>query len=135
MNSDFLNKVNKNKELLYLITALVGYIVISSLSNIFEVESRDFAVPYRFFIFFFSVYIFSKYIYYRKSELKTVIILCAFWLLYFFKALYSFNVDHYLPEIVKLKHEVYTRIFIINLFPSLALLSIDYEKVDFKKNN
>jgi hypothetical protein len=129
------NRPNSNHEkndLFFLIALLSGYIIVCALPSIFRVESRDFAVPYRFFMFFLSLYILSNNLYYRKLELKTVFIFFTFWIYYFFKTRYSFATDYYLPQFIGQEFEVYLRIFIINLFPCFALFSIDYSKVDFK---
>lgn len=132
MNIKALSNSHTKKEFVFLVSLLVGYVVVCALPSIFRVESRNFAVPYRFLVFFFSVYIFSKNWYFRKSELKTVLIFCTFWFFYFFKTLYSFTTNDYLPQFINQEYEVYLRIFIINLVPCLVLLSIDYIKVDFK---
>lgn len=124
---------NTKKEFFFLISILVGYIIVCALPNIFDVvNSRTFSVPYRFIIFFFSIYILSKNLLSRKLDLKIGLLFSVFWFFYFLKILYSFYIDYYLPQFLIQKYEVYLRIFTINLFPCLALLSIDYSKVDFK---
>ena len=59
------NRPNSNHEkndLFFLIALLSGYIIVCALPSIFRVESRDFAVPYRFFMFFLVVFITLIYI-------------------------------------------------------------------------
>ncbi len=132
MNTKVLNTSHTKKEIYFIIFLLVGYVIVSSLSSIFQMESRYFSVPYRLLVFFFSVYILFKNCYFRKIDLKTAFIFSVFWIFYFIKTIYSFHNDKYFPSYLNQEYEVYLRIFIINLVPCLALLSIDYSKVDFK---
>ena len=55
-----LNILNQQKELIYLLILLVGYVVVSSLSCFLDMDSQIFAVPYRFIVFFLSIYILFK---------------------------------------------------------------------------
>lgn len=127
-----LNSHIAKKDCFFMVSLLVGYVIVCALPSVFNVESRIFTVPYRFLIFFFSVYILSKNIYFRKFDFKMALIFSMFWIFYLLKTLYSFNTDYYLPPFITQEYEVYLRIFIINFIPCLALLSIDYAKVDFK---
>lgn len=117
---------------LFLICLLVGYVISCSLPKIFVVESRIFSVPYRLLMFLFSVYILAKNSSFRKIDFTTGLLFCFFWFFYFFKTIYSFQTDYYLPQFIIQEYEIYLRILIINLLPCLALLSIDYMKVDYK---
>ncbi len=121
-----------NPDFLFLICLLVGYIVSSAFPNIFGVKSRSFSIPYRFLMFIFSVYIVTKNVSLRKIDLKLGLIFSVFWFFYFLKAVYSFHTDYYLPQFLSQEFEIYIRILIINLLACLALLSIDYLKVDYK---
>jgi len=132
MNTDMVNTGNTKKDVFFLVCLLVGYVVVCALPSIFGIGSRNFAIPYRILVFFFSINILLKNFNFGKSKLPTIIIFTVFWMFYFFKILYSFNSDFYLSQFVNQEYEVYIRIFVIYLFPCLALLSIDYEKVNFK---
>lgn len=132
MHISLINSFKSNKELIFLLILLVGYVVVSSLHSFFGIDSRIFAVPYRFLVFFFSFFILLEKIYYREWKSKILFIFSVFWFFYFFKTFYSFSLHCYLPEFLKQEYEIYLRIFIINLFPCLALLSLNYQKVNFK---
>ena len=119
-------------DFLFLICLLVGYVISCSFPKIFVVESRIFSIPYRLLIFLFSVYILAKKSSFRKIDFNTGLLFCFFWFFYFFKTVYSFHTDYYLPQFIIQEYEIYLRIIIINFIPCLALLSIDYMKVDYK---
>lgn len=121
-----------NLDFLFLTTILVGYVISSALPNIFGLESRDFSITYRFLMFIFSIIILTKNGLFRRIDLKTGLIFCVFWFFYFFKTVYSFQTDYYLPQFISHEYEIYIRILIINLLACLSLLSIDYIKVDYK---
>lgn len=121
-----------NLDFLFLTSILVGYVISSALPNIFGLESRDFSITYRFLMFIFSIIILTKNGLFRRIDLKTGLIFCVFWFFYFFKTVYSFHTDYYLPQFISHEYEIYIRILIINLLACLSLLSIDYIKVDYK---
>lgn len=129
---NLLKKSLLDADLLFLVCLLVGYVISSSLPKIFVVESRIFSIPYRLLMFLFSVYILTKNLSFRKIDFNTGLIFCFFWFFYFFKSVYSFHTDYYLPQFIIQEYEIYIRIIAINFFPCLALLSIDYLKVDYK---
>lgn len=116
-------------EFLFIITLLVGYIIVSSIPNIFFFKSRYVLVLYRIFIFLFSVYIiYNNKSKYNKKNLYSILVLLLFWLFYFIKTIYSFNNDIYFPFFEIDQYEIYFRILIIIIIPCIAILSIDYEK-------
>lgn len=123
-----------NKETLYLYFLLFGYIVSCSLSILFCVgNSQYIAIIYRSFVFFFSILIILqnfKNINFRQS---TIIFFLLFWAIYFFKMIYSFESDFYLPEMLNRKFEFLSRIPVVLFFPCLALFVIDYKKIDYEK--
>lgn len=128
-----LHTIKKNYEIIFLILILVGYVFFSSLSWLFDIEnSRLFAVPYRILVFLFSILIVFKSVASSRFYFKILIPLLTFWIFYFLKALYSFQIDTYLPIFIKQENEIYLRIFLVNLVPCLALLSIDYSVINFK---
>lgn len=128
----FLKNSSINAVFLFLICLTVGYVVSCSLPNLFDIKSRVFSIPYRFLMLIFSVYILVEKGSFKKIDFKTGLIFCSFWFFYFLKTVYSFHTDFYLPQIIYEEYEIYIRIVFINLVPCLALLSIDYSKVNFE---
>ncbi len=129
MKFDLLTAFQKKKELLLLIVLLGGYVFVSILANLFAVNSRLFSVPYRFVAFVFSSIILFENINRLKKVSKIIFL---FWIFYFVKAYYSFHNDNYNLDFLDKENEIYIRIFIMNLFPCLALVSLDYKVVDYK---
>ena len=132
MINNWLITFYKKKDFLFLVLLLGGYVFISSLPSLFGVDSRFFSVPYRFFVFTFSFFILIENRLTLKSRSKLIFLFSLFWIFYAFKVYYSFSKDFYLPEILKQENEIYIRIFVVNLIPCLALLSIDYSKINIK---
>ena len=102
-----LNIFNKHKELIYLLFLLVGNLVVSSLASFFRIDSQFFAVPYRFVVFFFSIYLLINNEFSKKWKSKAILIFCAFWFIYFLKIVYSFHNYFYLPEFVIQENKIY----------------------------
>lgn len=132
MNSKLFYIFNKKKEIIFLLFLLVGYVLVSSLPNLFGFGSRLFSVPYRALVFIFSLYIIFENRFLLKFKWKILILFSFFWFFYFIKAYSSFEFDYYLPEFLKQENEIYVRIFVLNFFPCVALLSIDYYKINLK---
>lgn len=132
INDNWLEAFLKKKELLFLLFLLGGYVIVTSLPNLFGVNSRFFSVPYRFLVFLYSVFLLYENRNRIKALFKIVILFTIFWFFYFIKTYYSFQNDYYLNEFLKQENEIYVRIFILNLFPCLALVSINFQKIDFK---
>lgn len=115
----------------FLVFVLVGYIVASAFAIPFGIEnSRIFAVPYRIIVFLWSLLIIIKNYTNKKFFNISVLSLFIFWLLYTIKAYYSFTTDLYTTEFLLKSNELFVRIFLIILIPSLAILTIDFKKLD-----
>lgn len=127
---EILKKLNIEEWFILLI--VVGYTVFSAFAIPFQIEnSRFFSVPFRILIFGLSVFIIYKNFSSAKFKNIAVLSLITFWLFYFFKSYLSFTNDIY-SEIFKLQFsEIYSRIIIIAMVPSLALLFINYKKINF----
>lgn len=127
---EILKKLNIEEWFILLI--VVGYTVFSAFAIPFQIEnSRIFSVPFRILIFGLSVFIIYKNFSSAKFTNIAVLSLITFWLFYFFKSYLSFTNDVY-SEIFKLQFsEIYSRIIIIAMVPSLALLFINYKKINF----
>ena len=127
---EILKKLNIEEWFILLI--VVGYTVFSAFAIPFQIEnSRFFSVPFRILIFGLSVFIIYKNFSSAKFKNIAVLSLITFWLFYFFKSYLSFTNDVY-SEIFKLQFsEIYSRIIIIAMVPSLALLFINYKKINF----
>lgn len=132
MNVNWIDVFYKRKELLFLLFSIVGFVVVSCLPSLFAINERFFYFSYRLAIFVFSIFILFENRRRIIENFKISFVFTLFWLYYFIKAYYSFNNNYYLPEFVQQESEIYARIFIVNLFPCFALLSINYQKIDFK---
>lgn len=130
---ELVNKV-KNAEFWFLLLIVIGYVFVASIAIPLDIEekSRYFAVPFRFLIFLYSAFIIYRNFNWEKLKNISVISLLLFWIFYLFKVWYSFNHDAYAENVLKSWNETYVRIPVILVIPSLALMFIDYRKVDFK---
>lgn len=125
--------VKNNLEYIFLILLIAGYPVISSFAIPFGVDdSRFFSVPYRILIFIISIVVIFRN--FKKENLFNVssISLLAFWIYYVIKTYFSLSNDYFEGAFLSVSYEIYYRIFLIILFPSLALLFINYHKINLK---
>ena len=119
-------------EELYLLLIVVGYTVFSAFSIPLNIEnSRFFSVPYRILILALSLYIIYKNFSFKRFKSISVLATIFFWILYLLKSYLSFTNDFYDSLFNSTVNEIYVRIIIIALIPSIALLFINYKKVDF----
>lgn len=110
---------------------VTGYTVFSAFSIPLKIEnSRIFSVPYRVIIFALSIIIIYKNFSLSKVKSIAVVTTILFWLFYLYKSYFSFTHDFYEAIFSQQFTEVYIRIIVIALFPSLALLFINYKKID-----
>jgi O-antigen ligase len=124
---------NNSYESLFIVFVLGGYVVASGLAIPLGIEnSRLFAVPYRVLIFLMSLYFIFKGIKEKKINIAVVSTI-AFWLFYVVKNYYSLTNHYYKQEILPSLQESYVRIFVIALIPSLALLNLNFKKIDLRK--
>lgn len=120
-------------ETFFLIFVTVGYVLFSSFAIPLGIENtRIFAVPYRVAVALFSVYFIIKGFPRLKSAALPVTSIIIFWALYFFKCWYSFKNDQYELQVLNQVDETYIRILLIAFLPSVALVMMDYAKVNLK---
>lgn len=120
-------------ETFFLIFVTVGYVVFSSFAIPLGIENtRIFAVPYRVAVASVSVYFIIKGFSRVQRAALPITSIIIFWSLYFFKCWYSFKNDQYEPQVLNQVNEKYIRILLIALLPSLALVMLDYAKVNLK---
>lgn len=118
-------------EIWFLLLIVVGYTFFSAFATPFSIENtRIFSLPYRVLILIFSVYIIYKNFSLQKFKNIAVYSILLFWFFYFIKSYISFTNDFYEAKFAKTFSEIYVRIIIIVLVPSLALLFINYKKLD-----
>ncbi|MGR3856336.1 O-antigen ligase family protein [Chryseobacterium indologenes] len=125
VNNNFIDK-------LFLLSVMVGNTVAISFAKPLEMNPRDFSIPYRIFIIVFSIFI----IYRERKNISfkniSLVSLIGFWIFYIIKLIYSFNNYSFNQEVLQSKNEDIFRILFIVLIPSIALLCINYNKVNFK---
>lgn len=131
---------NTNKKIFtieefFLFLIFVGYVFASGIAIPLNIEesSRIFAVPFRVGVFLLSGWVIFKNYQVKKFWNYAIISFIGFWLFYFGKAYYSLNYDVYKPDFLGTTNEIYVRILLIVLFPSIACMMIDYSKINFEK--
>lgn len=118
-------------EFWFVFLTIVGYVFISAIPIPLKLENaRLITVPYRFFIFIFSLYIIWKNFSLHKIRNISFIAFTLFWIYYLIKANYSFQNDPYDIMVLQTWNEIYTRIGIILFVPFTALMLIDYRKLN-----
>ena len=121
-------------EVWYLLLVVTGYTVFSAIVEPLGLEnSMIFSIPYRFLVFLFSLYIIYRNFSLQRFTSIAVLSILFFWLLYLIKNYLSFNHDFYDADFSNKFYEIYTRIIVIALIPSIALLLIDYRKTDLSQ--
>lgn len=125
INNNFIDK-------LFLLSVMVGNTVAISFAKPLEMNPRSFSIPYRIFIIVFSVLIIYRER--RNISFKNIsfISLIGFWTFYIIKLIYSFNNYPFDQEVILSENENIFRILVMILLPSVALLYINYSKIDFK---
>ena len=125
------NLKKQTSEFWFILLLIVGYVIASSIAVPLNVEnSRLFAVPYRIAVFIFSFFVIYKNFKWEKVTNISMISFILFWILYAVKSVISFNSDQYLPEFLQNTNEVYIRLLVIAIVPCVALMMIDYKKID-----
>lgn len=118
----------------YLLLIIVGYVFFCAFAIPLGIdeEINVFAYLYRLLVFFVSIFMIIKN--FRTDLIKNYSILAflAFWILYAIKIFYSAQNHFYEPQAIQW-NELYARLLIIVIVPSLALLFIDYAKINFQK--
>lgn len=111
---------------------MVGNTIAISFAKPLEMNPRNFSIPYRIFIIIFSLLI----IYRERKNISfkniSIISLVVFWIFYIIKLMYSFNNYSFNQEVLLSRNEDIFRILCMVLLPSIALLCINYSKIDFK---
>lgn len=120
-----------NLEIWYLILIVTGYTVFSAFAVPLGIDnSKFFSIPYRILIFFLSLFIIYRNFSLQRLKSVAVVSVVLFWILYFFKSYISFTNDRYDEAFHPKFFEVYVRIVLTALIPSVALLFINYKKID-----
>lgn len=129
MNKSISNIQNNISEI-YLVILFFGYVVASLFANLFNIDSRIFSVPFRIFVCIFSIYLLFRNFSIKKIKYTTLALL-IFFIIYTIKSLYSFRIDYYNPDTLDEQKEFFVRIFAVILLPSLSLLFINYNKINW----
>lgn len=131
----FSNKYKINLETFLYIILLVGFQAISCLPYFFSVQSRVITIPFRALVLFFSLYLLCRYWYEFKFFLKNkqTLFFLLFWLFYLFSVFFSFRNYSFSPQFKEYEFEIYLKVIGINLIPSLAVLTINPDKINYNK--
>jgi len=124
-------EIAKNKysiEFFFVFLITFGYIFFYSFALPLSLPNGYFSIPFRIIMFLTSIYIIYANFGKIKKRKSTVFFTGLFWLFYLFKTYYSFNHYSFSAETKSQEYEIYIRIISINMFPLIALLSIDFSK-------
>ncbi len=120
-------------EFWFVLLTIGGYIIVSGLAIPLGIEdSRLFAVPYRVLICFFSFWIIWRNFSWQKIKNISIWSFFLFWIYYLCKVFYSHNHDQYDADVLANWNEIYARIGLIVIFPSFALMLINYKLINFR---
>lgn len=131
-----LNKLQNSTlaEFWLLILLSVGFVVVLGIPTLLGINNPKWiTTPYRIVIFIISMYVLIKNFNWKKLQNIASISFIFFWLFYFIKLQYSFKTDYYLEDFKSTLLEKSIRIFVIILIPGLALLFINYSKINLEK--
>lgn len=117
-----------------LILLTCGFVVVLGIPTLLGIHNPKWiTTSYRIVIFIFSVYVLFKNFSWEKLRNTASISFIFFWLFYFIKLQYSFKTDYYLEGFRSTLLEKSIRIFVIILIPGIALLFINYSKINLEK--
>lgn len=123
-----------NVDFWFLVIALAGFSVASALAYFFSFDNpRFFSIPYRILVLLFSIVVIIKNFKLNKLKNISFLSLVIFWIFYIIKLNFSLSHDFYQKDFLANANELYIRIFLIILLPSIALLFIDYRKCNLYK--
>ncbi|WP_153937404.1 O-antigen ligase family protein [Riemerella anatipestifer] len=123
----------KSLEFWFLFFTVVGYLISSAIAIPLGIEDgRVFSYSYRAMIFFASFVILVKEFRIEKIKNYPVLLFLVFWIFYLTKFYYSLH-NHFYESTIDSYNDKYIRILMIVLVPSLALMLLDYTKIDFQK--
>lgn len=126
--------IEKNLETLFIFIATFGYII--AYFDIFHSDffSHTLNIVVRIITFIISIFLIYKNIEFIKKNKNVIIIFCIFYLFYIFKFIYTLNFYPFNDDVVYAKvNELFIYYGLITIpIPVIALISLDYKKVDFK---
>jgi O-antigen ligase len=116
------------------ILLLVGFFVVSIFPGTFQIDSQVITIPFRTIVLLLSSIIILRKFYqqsYKNYQIIEIAFL-LFWLLYFSKAIYTFQNFTFLPNMQSKEIETYLRIVGITFIPAFAVLNLKKSDIDFK---
>ncbi|HEU0227857.1 MAG TPA: O-antigen ligase family protein [Arachidicoccus soli] len=117
--------------LLFLLIA--GYILISPIPFLLNVNSQVVTIPFRAFVALFSMLVI--YYYYRNKEhaIKIPTWFILFWLVYLAKMAYDLYVINIRANMFAQKLQYFEYAILICLFPALSVFLVPQNRIDFRK--
>lgn len=111
----------------------IGFFLVSIFPSAFKIDSQIITIPFRAFVLFFSgVIILRKFFQKSFKEFSVVeIAFIAFWLIYFLKAVYTFQNHTFIEKIKSKEIETYLRILGITFIPAFAILNLKRQDFNF----
>lgn len=113
---------------------LVGFFVVSIFPKIFQIESQVITIPFRACVLLLASSVILRKFYYKsfRNYQITEIAFILFWILYFSKAIYTFQNFTFLYNIQSKEIETYLRITGITFIPAFAVLNFKKSDIDFR---
>jgi O-antigen ligase len=125
---------NSNYASIFYIVLLAGYILISGLPYVFSVDSRTITIPFRALVLGMSM-ILIGYNFYLSRDLKfdkSDCFFILFWIVYFINVYFSFRNYDFSKEFRLKESEIYLRIIGVVFLPSLAILTLNPKKINYR---
>ena len=116
------------------IVLCIGFFLVSIFPSAFRIDSQIITIPFRAFVLFFSgVIILRKFFQKSFKEFGIVeIAFVVFWIIYFLKAVYSFQNYFFIEKNNSQEIETYLKILGVTFLPSLAILNLKRQDFNFK---
>ncbi len=123
-----------NKEVLFVFLLTFGYLFPYMLAKPLHLHNEYFTIPFRFIMLIFSVFLIADNRQNLKKNISIQLFFTLFWCFYVVKVCFSYRYYPFVEsDIIPKEKDVYLRVFGLIYLPSMALLSIDYNKINFAK--
>jgi len=133
-NKSIFSKQSHTLELALLFLVSAGYVIVSAIAIPMHIgNSRILAVPFRILVAAISLGVIFRRFQWKKVKQLAIWSFILFWIYYSIKAWRSFSTDDYDTEFVEIEIQVFIRIITIVFLPGLALMLIDYNKLNLQK--
>ncbi len=132
---ELLKSTKNHYSTILFVLLIVGFLTIGIIPAVYSIESRIVTIPFRATVLCISLYIIASTFFSKQSNTfgKAEFFFILFWIFYFIKAIISYNNYVFSETVASLEIETYLRIIGICFIPSLAVLMIREEDIDYNK--